>query len=77
MKRLGYWLILLFGAAISVSVVLLSALSVWIGASHEDRTGYWVPILAGTFAAGLVIYLFWRLSRHIYGHMSRTDSIDL
>lgn len=77
MKHLGYWLILLIGAAISGSLVFVGGLSIWIGLTHLDRDGYWMPILAGAFATGLVIYLFRRLSRHVYGRMKRTDSIDL
>ncbi|MBN1106783.1 MAG: hypothetical protein JXL84_25495 [Deltaproteobacteria bacterium] len=77
MKRLGYRLILVCGAAISMSLVFVSALSVWVGLTHLHREGFWVPILAGAFAAGLGIYLFWRLARHVHDRMNRTDSINL
>ncbi len=77
MRHLGYWFMLACGGLISGFTLLLGVLSIWIGISHMDRTGSWVAILAGSLATALVLYLFWRFSRHIYTRMKRTDSIDL
>ncbi len=77
MKHAGYGLLLLLSALAAVCALYLGALSIWVGVHHQIRAGSWVPILAGAVAIALVLILFIRLFRVLYGRMKSPVSIDL
>jgi hypothetical protein len=77
MKHTGYGLLLLLCGAGVMCALFLGALSIWVGIHHQARAGAWVPILAGAFAVALVLIVFFRLFRHLYGRMKSPESIDL
>ena len=77
MKHPGYGLLLSLCAVLAACALFLGALSIWAGIHHQVRAGSWVPILAGAFAIALVLFLFFRLFRILYGHMKSPESIDL
>ena len=77
MKRIGCYFIMLCGALVTGSVLFLSTLSVWIGVSHQEMDGYWIPVLAGSLTGLLFIYAFFRLSRYLFRQTRHTDSIEV
>jgi len=38
-------------------VGFLSVISVWIGLQHTNRSGWWIPVLAGAFALAPSLWL--------------------
>lgn len=77
MKHLGYGLLLVLCGVVAACALFLGTLSIWVGIHHQARAGAGVPILAGAFAIALVLFLFFRLFRILYGRMKSPDSIDL
>jgi formate/nitrite transporter FocA (FNT family) len=77
MKRIGCYLIMLCGALVTGAILFLSSLSVWIGISHQEMDGYWMPVLSGSLVGLLFLYTFFRLSRYLFRQTRRTDSIDV
>lgn len=77
MKRIVCYLTILFGGLLCCAVLFLSSLSVWVGVSHQDRDGYWTPVLFGTVLGILVLYSFFRLTRSLLRQTRHTDSIDV
>ncbi len=61
MKRIGCYLIMLCGALVTGSILFLSSLSIWIGISHQEMDGYWMPVLAGSLVGLFFLYAFLRL----------------
>ena len=77
MKHTLYGVLLVLCAAVAGCALVLGAVSIWVGIHHEARAGSWVPILAGALAIALVLILFIRLFRVLYGRMKSGESIDL
>jgi hypothetical protein len=77
MKRVGCFFIVFCGALVTGAILFLSSLSVWIGISHQEKDGCWVPVLAGSLTGILFLYSFFRLSRNLLGQTRHTDSIDV
>lgn len=77
MKHMGYGLLLLLCGVAALCALFLGILSIWVGIHHQVRVGSWVPILAGTIAIALVLVIFLRLFRFLYGRMRSPESIDL
>jgi formate/nitrite transporter FocA (FNT family) len=77
MKRIGCYLIMLCSALATGAILFLSSLSVWIGISHQEMDGYWMPVLFGSIVGLLFLYTFFRLSRYLFRQTRRTDSIDV
>ncbi|MEW6667808.1 MAG: hypothetical protein AB1512_21575 [Thermodesulfobacteriota bacterium] len=77
MKHAGYGFLLLLCVGVAVCALFLGTLSIWVGIHHQVRAGSWVPILTGAFAIALVLFLFFRLFRILYGRMKSPESIDL
>lgn len=77
MKRLGYYLLIIAGALIAGAILFLGILSIWIGISHQEREGFWTPVITGSAGSALVLFFFFRFSRRLFRQMRRTDSLDL
>jgi uncharacterized membrane protein HdeD (DUF308 family) len=77
MKHALYGVLLVLCAGVAGCALFLGAVSIWVGIHHEARAGAGVPILAGALAIALVLILFIRLFRILYGHMRSRESIDL
>ena len=77
MKYTGYGLLLLLCGVVAACALFLGAFFIWVGIHHQVRAGSWVPILAGAFGIAVVLFVFFRLFRILYGHMKSPESIDL
>ncbi|RJR54411.1 MAG: hypothetical protein C4576_00720 [Desulfobacteraceae bacterium] len=77
MKRYTFYLLILLGASISGAILFLGILSVWIGMSHQEMDGHLTPVVVGSLASILVLFLFFRFSRYLFRQLNRTDAIDL
>jgi len=77
MKRIGCYLIILLGGLLSCAMLFLGTLSLWVGTSHQERDGYWIPIVFGATLSILVLYSFFRLTRSLLRQTRHTDSIDV
>ncbi len=77
MKRFGYCFVVIAGALVAGAVLFLGIFSIWIGISHQERDGFWIPVIGGSFGSALALYLFFRFYRWLFRHMRRTDAIDI
>jgi hypothetical protein len=66
--------ILIICASLLLSAALfIAAVSLWVGFSHQDREGFWVPLLAGCLLVALAVLLYIRLLRALLKAMNRSD----
>ncbi|MGD9032089.1 MAG: hypothetical protein PVJ69_16555 [Desulfobacteraceae bacterium] len=77
LKNLGLWSLFLLSALLSAYVVFAAIVSIWIGLSHVQQDGFWMPILAGILAMILVLWPFLRFSRLILNSMKEKDTINI
>jgi hypothetical protein len=77
MKRIGCYLVILCGALVTGAILFLSSLSVWIGVSHQEMAGYWMPVLAGSIVGLMSLYAFFRFARYLFRQTRRADSIEV
>lgn len=69
---------LFFSCALLTAYVLFIALvSVWVGISHLDQDGSWMPILVGTLVVITVLVLFLRLIRFILDQARPKEAFHL
>jgi len=62
---------------LAVYLCLLSVLSIWIGLKSGPQTGFWVPVLAGSFCFLLVLWMLLRLTRFLRSQMPEEGIIRI
>ena len=77
LKNLGLWSLFLLSALLAAYIVFAAIVSIWVGLSHVQQDGFWMPVLAGILAMILVLWPFLRLSRLILNSMKEKDTINI
>lgn len=77
LKNLGLWSLLLFFALLTAYIIFAAIVSIWVGLSHVQQDGFWMPIVAGILSMILVSWPFLRLSRLILNSMKEKDTINI
>ena len=77
LKNLGLWSLFLLFALLTAYIVFAAIVSIWIGLSHMQQDGFWMPIIAGILCVILVLWPFLRLSRLILNSMKEKDTINI
>jgi hypothetical protein len=77
LKNLGLWSLFLLSALFATYILFASAVSIWVGLSHLNQDGFWMPILAGILTMILVLWPFRRLSKLILNSMKEKDTINI
>lgn len=77
LKNLGLWSLFLLSALLTAYILFAAIVSIWVGLSHVEQDGFWMPILAGFLLMILVLWPFLRLSRFILDSMKEKDTINI
>jgi uncharacterized membrane protein HdeD (DUF308 family) len=77
LKKVSLWFLFICFCVLSAFFVFIALVSVWVGLTHTDRDGFWVPILAGVFVVAFISWLFFRLTKFIYGRIKDRDLINV
>jgi len=77
LKNLGLWSLFLFFALLTAYIIFAAIVSIWVGLSHVQQDGFWMPILAGILCMILVSWPFLRLSRLILNSMKEKDTVNI
>lgn len=77
LKNLGLWSIFLLLALLTAYIIFAAIVSIWVGLSHVQQDGFWMPIVAGILCMVLVLWPFLRLCRLILNSMKEKDTINI
>jgi len=77
LKNLGLWSLFLLFALLTAYIIFAAIVSIWVGLSHVQQNGFWMPIVAGILSMILVLWPFLRLSRLILHSMKEKDTINI
>ena len=77
LKNLGLWSLFLLSAFLAAYIIFTAIVSIWVGLSHVQQDGFWMPILTGILSMILVLWPFLRLSRLILNAMKEKDTISI
>lgn len=77
LKNLGLWSLFLLSAFLVAYIIFAAIVSIWVGLSHVQQDGFWMPILTGILSMILVLWPFLRLSRLILNAMKEKDTISI
>jgi len=76
-KKTWRWCILCVSIIIASYLGFVSLVFVWIGFTHANQSGFWVPILAGTVSLSGIMWLFFRIARRILGQMKEKGFLNI
>jgi tetrahydromethanopterin S-methyltransferase subunit E len=76
-KTIAVWACIIVGGLITACFSLISLVSIWEGLMHIHRSGSWVPIVAGTLAFGLALWLYVRSAKAIHGLLNSEELLNL
>jgi uncharacterized membrane protein HdeD (DUF308 family) len=77
MKNPFLWVLLVFSALVSASLVFLGVVSISVGLQHTDEEGSWMPVLAGSLCILAVLWILFRVARSLLQTLKKTDSLDV
>jgi hypothetical protein len=77
MKNLTLWSLLICCGLLAAYVLFLGGISIWVGLSHLQQAGFWMPITTGTITLLGVLWVFLRLTRFILNRMKEKGFIEL
>jgi uncharacterized membrane protein HdeD (DUF308 family) len=77
LKNVALWFVLSCCGLTAGYLVFTALVSIWVGLSHAQKHGFWMPILAGALLILAVTWLFHRLLRFMYGRIKHTDRLHL
>jgi len=77
LKNLGLWSLFFLAAFLAAYIIFAAMVSVWVGLTHVQQDGFWMPILTGIFVIIVVLWPFVRLSRLILNAMKEKDAISI
>ena len=75
-KRFSLWILLVFSGLIAAFLVFLALISVWMGLTHLQQDGFWMPLMVGILCVVITLWLFLIFSKFILGRMKEKDIID-
>ena len=74
LKNYSLWFLLICAGLIVAYLFFIAFITVWVGLTHLQQHGFWMPILAGTLIILFSLFLFYRLSKLI---LNRTKELDI
>jgi hypothetical protein len=77
LKNFGLWSLFLLSALLASCLIFAAIVSIWVGLSHLQEDGFWMPILAGILTMIMLFPPFLRFSRLILHSMKEKDTINL
>jgi len=77
LKNLGLWSLFFLAAFLAAYIIFAAMVSVWVGLTHVQQDGFWMPILTGILVMIVVLWPFVRLSRLILNAMKEKDAISI
>ncbi|MBW1922383.1 MAG: hypothetical protein JRF59_06215 [Deltaproteobacteria bacterium] len=76
-KKVLIWGIIIGTGLPAAYLCFVAAVSLWIGFSHAEQSGFWVPILAGLLCLFVVLVLYVRLTRKLLRRLEDEDVVRL
>ena len=74
LKKVGLWLLLVLCGLSTGYIVLIGMISIWMGLNHSEEQGFWMPILTGSLAIMIILWLFLRLVKFSLDRMKEKDT---
>jgi hypothetical protein len=75
MKNTARWFVISCCGIVTACVFFIGIISVWVGLTHLDQDGFWIPILGGAILMFLLLWFFFRLTRYIFNKMKEKKTI--
>ncbi len=76
LKKICLWCLIVTFSIIAVCLVFISVVSVWTGFANMHQSAFWVPVLGGAFLLISILFLFFRTTKFILGHMKEEDVLN-
>ena len=75
-KRYSLWFLLIFSGLIAAFLLFMAIISIWVGLTHLNQDGFWMPLLVGLFCMAATLWLFFIFSKFLLGKMKEKDIIN-
>ena len=75
LKRWAAWACILIAGLVTGSICFIALVSIWEGFRHIDRSGSWVPMMAGILALGLSLWVYIQGARAFHRRLNRRDDL--
>ena len=76
-KKMWLWCIVIASVVTATYLGFISLVFVWIGFTHANQSGFWVPILAGTVSLSGSLWLFFLITRRVLGQIKEKDLLNI
>jgi len=58
LKNLGLWSLFFLAAFLAAYIIFAAMVSVWVGLTHVQQEGFWMPLLTGIL---VMIVVLWKM----------------
>lgn len=77
LKKTIYWFLLCSVGITCVYVIFVSIVSIWVGLTHMEQEGWWVPTSAGLLVVACMLLLFRHISHMVREYLREKDTLNL
>ncbi|MFH1241586.1 MAG: hypothetical protein V1689_04410 [Pseudomonadota bacterium] len=77
LKKACRWFIIVVLVMIASYLCFVSLVFIWVGLTHSNRSGFWVPILAGALSLGGISWIIFRIIRRILYQMKEKALLNI
>ena len=76
-KKIWLWCAVIACSLAAIYLGLFAFVSLWIGFTHMDQSGFWVPLLAGTVSLITIFVVFLCIARRIVSQIRDEDLLSM
>jgi len=76
-EKMWLWCMVIVSVVLATYLGFISLVFVWIGFTHANQSGFWVPILAGTISLSGVLWLFFLITRRVLSQMKEKALLNI
>ncbi len=77
LKKAWRWFVVIVSIVLASYLGFVSVVFVWIGLTHPNQSGFWVPVLAGIISLIGILYFSFRIIRRILSQMKEKDLLNI